>query len=238
MDEAGACAEKDPTPLNIREVTALVAEMSSFCSAVGEDITTACVGENPDAYWALTPARCLSWSTMMMVLDLYSCPEHMRPGLAAGAADGGGRMGAAELALQVEAISGLKAAGLRVMQVAVGVLEAVDGVGGRTGEGDGFMPWTEFSVGGRAVSLGGEGGEATTVDKVSPLCLDALYCGMSTFEWLWRENGDPEMKKGLDITKTCLERIGNRWRLAREYLEVEKLHNPEAMLAMGSNDVR
>lgn len=227
---AGAAgAGKDPTPLNIREVTALVTEMSGFCSAVGEDMVAR--GSGVDVYWALAPARCLSWSTAIMVLDLYSCPEHMRPGAGSGAAESRGE---AELALQVEAINGLKAAGVRIREVAMDVLEALDGGGGR-GARDGFLPWTEFSSGGRAVSLGGEEGEVTTVDKFSPLCLDTLYCGMSTFEWLWRENGDPEMKEGLDITKRCLERIGKRWRLARVYLEVEKLHNVEAMLAMSSN---
>lgn len=222
------------TPRSTREVTALVTEMSGFCSAVGEDMAGA--GTGADAYWALVPALCLSWSTAVMVLDMYSCPEHMRPpGAGSGAAQGRRRTAEEEMTLQIEAINGLKAAAARVREIAVGMLEALDeGGGGGVGAVDGFM-WTELSVGGRVISLGGRQGEMSAVDKFSPLCLDTLYCAMSTFEWLWKENGDPEMKEGVDLTKRCLERVGKRWRLAREYLEVGELHNAEAMLAMSSN---
>lgn len=212
----------DPAPppsLNIREVTALMTQQSAFCRTVGAEMAAAAAAEpgmgtgtGRCAYFGFLAARCLSWSANIMVLDLYSCPGDMRPG-AVGAEHAG--RGAAEHAMQVEAVSGLKIAGTMVKGVAVEVLDVLDRYGGEQEE------------------------DIRGVDRFSPLCLDTLYCGMSTFHWLWRENGDPEMKEGLDVTRQCLDRVGRRWRLAGEFLEIEKRHDVAAMLAasVGSNGV-
>lgn len=246
------------TSLDIPSVTALLVRLSTFCHGITDEMTAAAAYHY--YHWALLPALCLSWSTSMMVLDLYACPEHMRPGAGdalppggGGSGDGGGAgeevPGEAERAMQVEAINGLKVAAARIRSMAVDVSRALEeadgGAGGQEGEGgagpdrDDFLPWSEMFVGGERAALDGQeqeerGGGVRMVDMVSPLCLDALYCGMSTFQWLWKENGDPEMKEGLDITKRCLERIAKRWGLAREYLEVVKMQDVEAMQAMSS----
>lgn len=232
----GAQDGDDPTttttPLNIREVTTIIAELKSFCQAIEREMATASATLGDAMYLAYIPARCLSWSTAIMVLDLYSCPEHMR----AGAGSGAPGRGAAELAMQVESINGLKTAGLRVQAIALDVLGALE-----EEAMNGFMPWSSISVAGRKISLTDCNGEAEGVriaDRLSPLCMDALYCGMSTFHWLWRENGDPEMKQGLDTIRNCLDKMSERWKLAREYLEIEKRHDVEALLRLNSDGAR
>lgn len=162
----------------------------------------------------------------------------MRPG--AGAENGAPARSEAELALQVEAINGLRTTGLHVREQAVallGVMEDVPEVGERVREEThSHLDWTSGSFRDEIVDAPGPPEiRADMVAKISPLCLDMIYCAMSTFGWLWRESGDPEMKEGLEITRRCLERISTRWRLADEYLEVGKKQDGLMMEIMDLN---
>lgn len=228
-----------------REVMAIIAELDALCKACQQDMARA-GGAVPgnDAYFGFLAARCVSWSTAMMVLDLYSCPEHMRPGAAGTGGENGtpAQSGEAELALQVEAINGLRTAGLRVRDEAGLLLRAMEceaetGEMGRR-EASGHWDWASVGFQGESsVDNRQSPPEANVgmVGKFSPLCLDAIYCGMSTFGWLWRENGDPEMRESLDITQRCLKRLGMRWRLADEYLEMGKKQDGLMMEVMDLN---
>lgn len=229
--------EEDEGPVNIREVTALIQELDTLCKACKADMARAGAVPGSDAYFGFLTARCVSSSAVVMVLDLYSCPEHMRPGAGRGEEDNGAAAAAArseaELALQVEAINGLKTAGLYVREEAMVLLGVMEGLSSEEEEGGERM----------SVSFGGEMYEDSgppevnekVVARISPLCLDVIYCGMSTFGWLWRESGDPEMKQGLEITRRCLEKIGTRWRLADEYLEIGKQQDGLMMEIMSLN---
>lgn len=73
------------------------------------------------------------------------------------------------------------------------------------------------------VRMAGGGGEAA--DRMSPLCFDALYCALATFHWQWKENGLLEMRQGMEQTRAALVRMTPRWRLAGEYLEMERHHD-------------
>lgn len=226
----------------IGEVAAIIEELNALSQACDDDMAHAGAvpGDSNDAYFGFLTARCVSWSTAIMVLDLYSCPEHMRPG----GAETGGESGMparseAELALQVEAINGLRTAGLRVRDEARQLLNLLESVSetGETVRNDttGHLNWTSMAFQGEE-DLDAQSTPQVNMEmvgKFSPLCLDAIYCGMSTFGWLWRESGDIEMKQGLDITRRCLERLGTRWKLADEYLEIGKQQDGFMMEIMG-----
>lgn len=184
-----------PGSESVAEVTALLADLDALGKAVGGDAAAeggAGGAPGSDAYFAFLPARCVVWSTVVMVLDLYSCPSHMRPSGSGGVGRSSSSNGSSdsELELKAEAISGLLAGAVRVRDEA-----------------------------GCLLGVMREAGEEVAA-RVSPLCLDVLYCGMATFAWLWEENGDGEMKEGLEVTRRCLRRIGARWRLAAEYVEI------------------
>lgn len=227
-------------PTKIREVTAIIGELNALCKACEEDMARTGAVPGDDAYFGFLTARCVSWSTAIMVLDLYSCPEHMRPGAGIGGENGPPARSEAELALQVEAINGLRTAGLHVRDEARRLLSIMES-GFETGdsireETESHLDWTNAAF--HDENLGSQSSPKVNMEmvgKFSPLCLDAIYCGMSTFGWLWRESGDPEMKQGLDTTRRCLERLGTRWRLASEYLEIGKKQDGFMMEIMDLN---
>lgn len=234
-----------------------------------------------DLYWAYLPARCLIWSTSVMVLDMYACPEHMRPensysapsvmtmggtatppssfpssssppsqeqngdgthdemdedgdddddngksedredeGREETEADSTAEM---ELAMQTEAINGLKTAGTRVREISTELLSSFTSPSLQPSPSHNSTasvpapPLLPLSVPPLPLQH--------TLGKVSPLCLDVLYCGVSTFQWLWRESGDPEMRAGLDVMRTCMEYLDARWRLSGRYLEMARSYN-------------
>lgn len=232
--------DEDARPTNIREVTAIIEELNALSKACDDDMTRAGAVPGDDANFGFLTARCVSWSTAIMVLDLYSCPEHMRPGAGNGGENGMPARSEAELALQVEAINGLRTAGLQVRDEARRLLSIIEG-GSGTGEmmreeTNSHLDWTSVAFQGENIDTQSPiSVSLEMVGRFSPLCLDAIYCGMSTFGWLWRESGDPEMKQGLDITRRCLERLGTRWRLADEYLEIGKKQDGFMMEIMDLN---
>ncbi|KKY31101.1 putative fungal specific transcription [Diaporthe ampelina] len=190
---------------SIREATEIIRDLHTLSHAIETDIANA-GGVGSDAYFALSPSRCLVWSTMIMVMDLYSCPEHMHTGAGVGSEDG---RTAQELAMQVEAIKGLMTTSERI-KVFAGELLSLS-----------HTPATSPDV---SMAGADSGGEVDAVERLSPLCFDAIYCALATFHWQWKENGQPEMKRGVEQTRAALVRMARRWRLAGEYLEIERHH--------------
>ncbi|KAF3765266.1 putative fungal-specific transcription factor [Cryphonectria parasitica EP155] len=237
----------DGRPLNIREATAVVSELDTLCRAISRDMDTAGATPGTDMYFAYITAHCAAWSTAVMVLDMYACPEHMRPGAAVESSgswpNGHPSRSEAEMAMQVEAINGLKLAGTKVRGVVVELVRLMRGDEDKGRHGPWGLGWTNYSAHGQLFDLGGGGekegdrasrGGARMVDRISPLLLDTVYCGMSIFQWLWSENGDPDMKEGFEIMKECVERIGQRWRLAGAYMDVQQ-RQTEALLRISSS---
>ncbi|GAM40130.1 fungal specific transcription factor [Talaromyces pinophilus] len=62
------------------------------------------------------------------------------------------------------------------------------------------------------------------IGSVSPFSLDALYCSMVTFQWVYREGGDELTEARLADIEFCMRRLGERWRLASEYLSLNDLY--------------
>ncbi|KAK7738076.1 hypothetical protein SLS63_002409 [Diaporthe eres] len=198
--------EKDTDAFSIKEVKEIIRDLHTLGHAIETDITNA-GGVGSDAYFALSPSRCLVWSTIIMVMDLYSCPEHMRPGAGIGNEDG---RSAEELAMQVEAIKGLTTTSERIKVFAGELL------------GMSCSPAASPDVSMAGVE---DGGGADVVGRLSPLCFDAIYCALATFLWHWKENGQPEMRQGMEQSRAALVGMAPRWRLAGEYLDIERYHD-------------
>ncbi|XHG03615.1 hypothetical protein AWENTII_006916 [Aspergillus wentii] len=59
---------------------------------------------------------------------------------------------------------------------------------------------------------------------ISPFLLDALYCVMVTFQWIFREGGDEQAKARLADIEACMGRLSERWMLAAEYLALSGIY--------------
>lgn len=68
--------------------------------------------------------------------------------------------------------------------------------------------------------------------RVSPLCLDALYCAMASLHWLWKESGCEEVRTALEDVKNCLSRLAMRWRLGGEYVGMIHYHDVTMSMAL------
>jgi hypothetical protein len=66
--------------------------------------------------------------------------------------------------------------------------------------------------------------EMDPIGSVSPFSLDTLYCSMVTFQWVYREGGDELTEARLADIEFCMRRLGERWRLASEYLSLNDLY--------------
>ncbi|RAH57384.1 fungal-specific transcription factor [Aspergillus piperis CBS 112811] len=64
--------------------------------------------------------------------------------------------------------------------------------------------------------------------RLSPLLLDALYCSMVTFQWVYREGADEEAKGLLADVEACMGRLSQRWKLASEYLALNEVYRGAA----------
>jgi len=76
-----------------------------------------------------------------------------------------------------------------------------------------------------------------TLERVSPLCLDALYGAMATLHWLYKEGGDEGVKSELGDVGRCISRLGERWKLAEEYLALVHFHDLNSLLAIRGVEV-
>lgn len=67
---------KNQLAFGVKEVMEIIRDLHILSRAIETGIASA-GGVGSDAYFALSPSRCLVWSTIIMVMDLYSCPEHV-----------------------------------------------------------------------------------------------------------------------------------------------------------------
>jgi hypothetical protein len=58
---------------------------------------------------------------------------------------------------------------------------------------------------------------STFLSKLSLFSLDAIYISAITLHWLWLESGDESLRTKAHEIETHLERIGQRWGLAKAY---------------------
>ncbi|POS78804.1 hypothetical protein DHEL01_v202793 [Diaporthe helianthi] len=207
-DEKGS---KNQDAFGVKEATNIIRDLRTLSRAIERGIANA-GGVGSDAYFALSPSRCLVSSTMMMLMDLYSCPEHMRPGPGISSEDGRTEE---ELKMQVEAIQGLMRTSESI-KVFAGELLSLS---------HSLVASPDARMAGVDGAGAGGCGEADAADRMSPLCFDALYCALATFHWHWKENGLLEMRQGMEQTRAALVRMTPRWRLAGEYLEMERHHD-------------
>lgn len=59
---------------------------------------------------------------------------------------------------------------------------------------------------------------------LSPFLLDALYCAMVTFQWIFRESGDEQAKARLTDIEVGMGRLSERWKLAGEYVALGEIY--------------
>lgn len=71
---------KNQDAFGVKEVMQIIRDLHILSRAIETGIASA-GGVGSDAYFALSPSRCLVWSTIIMVMDLYSCPEHVSSSL-------------------------------------------------------------------------------------------------------------------------------------------------------------
>jgi hypothetical protein len=147
---------------------------------------------------ALLASRGLSLSALFLLLDGYTCPERLseEPGYSI--------VGEAKNADEHE----LQMLASRVVQQASNEALTISG---------------EIL---RSSSLDTESVDGEALGRISPLTFDILYCALATFHWYCRE-GDREtaMLRIIDLN-TCLQELGQRWGLAKEYLTTAGYHDP------------
>lgn len=187
----------------IAEAKALLEHISSFADTIAAEMDALQQQQQQQHRYhpCLQAARSLLVSAVVLVLDLYSCPENLADGPSKGPVSDCGfdGLGPSEYAFQSRAVEGLTAASRQTMLAA------------------------------RDMRLSGVDPRA-----VSPLVLDALYCGLAVFQWLARENGSAEMERGLADTRESLGYLRPRWRLAEEYMKLEKYHDATELMSLRS----
>ncbi|KAJ9151976.1 Regulator of drug sensitivity 1 [Pleurostoma richardsiae] len=219
---------------DVREATALTESLSQLChilddelaakssnpTSSGAETATGFLPSSPDPppssalFFSLLAPRCLALSAVVMILDIYSCPETQRDG-PHGDYGEAGALSPERLVMQVQAIDGLREASEKIRGIGRSLAAAC------------LSPSPSPSAGGAA---GGEG--ASGLDRVSPLALDAVYCALATFHWLWKEGGDAATEAATQDVRACLSVVSTRWRLAAEYLVIEEHHDVTNMMAL------
>lgn len=168
---------------HIADVLRLTEDLSNFDSILAEEMTPSFL----NGYLRLLSPRCLTWSTLFMLLDKYCCPETMsdEPGYTSSA----DVKGQAELAAQLQATLVIRNISDQAHGITASLMDII----------------SQMSCHDRLGSL-------------SPFLLDALYCAMVTFQWIFRESGDEQAKARLADIEACMERLSERWMLAAEYV--------------------
>jgi len=152
------------------------------------------------AYFSLLPCRALTLSSLILLLDIYSCPENLRDGPGPSGLDAPmAYKSADELTMQARAVTGLQETALAARDLALEILDCS------------LLPGA--------------------VDRVSSLCLDALYGAMATLHWLWKEGGDAGVREQMEDIQRCMGRLAWRWKVAGEYVELLHYHNVTTVMA-------
>lgn len=68
--------------------------------------------------------------------------------------------------------------------------------------------------------------------KISPLCLDSLYCAVASLHWLFKEGGDEEIGAALGDVRNCLGRLGMRWTVGAVYAGLMGFHDVTVVMAL------
>ncbi|KAJ3455813.1 hypothetical protein MRS44_017295 [Fusarium solani] len=148
--------------------------------------------------------RCLAWSALFILIDPYCCPQKIRQG--PGYTPSAEAKTTDELGFQIRAVNIVKIVNDRVHSVAMKVMDIISEL---------------------------RRGSVEELGTLSPFSLDILYCVMVTFHWICREGGDNLVRARLADMERCLNWIGERWKLSREYLSLEEYHNTTSLLASG-----
>jgi len=181
---------------HLASVSALADELERFATVLGTD-DGAPLGSSSSLPRLLAP-RCLTWSAIFVLLDPYCCPVVVSPEFGHGPV--AESKTPEEMALQRRATNTVVAV---VDQVHISTRSILEATGG-SGPG---------------------AGDAKQLGRFCPLALDAVYCSVALFWWLCQEAGDEMERARQADVEACLERVGERWGLAREYLQLKAYHD-------------
>ncbi|KAM7209364.1 Fungal specific transcription factor domain containing protein [Naviculisporaceae sp. PSN 640] len=68
--------------------------------------------------------------------------------------------------------------------------------------------------------------------KISPLCLDSLYCAVASLHWLFKESGEEDIGIALGDVRNCLGRLGCRWKVGEVYAGLMGFHDVTVVMAL------
>ncbi|EAW15380.1 putative transcription factor [Aspergillus fischeri NRRL 181] len=160
-------------------------------------LTDEIISSSLDGYFRLLAPRCLTWSALFMLLDNYCCPEKLsdEPGFT----PSGEVKGTEELATQLQATLVVRSISDQAHEQTKTLMDIL------------FGPASSMD-------------SMNTIGSLSPLSLDALYCSMVTFQWIYREGGEELAKSQLEDMEAWMRRLSERWRLASEYLTLSEIY--------------
>jgi hypothetical protein len=168
---------------HIAAVLSLTEDLNSFNSILAEEMKPSSL----NGYIRLLAPRCLTWSTLFLLLDNYCCPEKIsdEPGYTLTA----GAKVQVELVAQVQATLVVRNISDQAHGITANLMDIIS-----------HMACSD--------QLG----------TLSPFLLDALYCAMITFQWIFRESGDEQAKARLVDIEAYMGKLSERWMLAAEYI--------------------
>lgn len=162
---------------------------------------------NIEGYLGLFAPRCLVWSALFLLLDNHCCPEKL--GNEPGYPLSGSAKTPEEQILQIDATIVVRSISDEAHNAILKVLGTLDGH--RRDQGQ--------------------------LIGICPLALDALYCTIVTFHWVLSESGDEMASASLEDIIQCLQKLGQVWPLALEYLALERVYS-NAVADEGSINMR
>ena len=158
-------------------------------------VDTGILGEESVQLLPLLAPRCLVRSALFLVIDLYVCPEKMTG--QPGYVFGLGAKSADELQLQNRCVGLLQEISEESHALAAQLVVLIE-----------TNPPVERQLA-----------------RISPFSLDLLYCTLATFYWLSGEGGGGVYRQKIRNIELCLEKLGVRWKLALEYLNLTKYYD-------------
>ncbi|KAK3354090.1 fungal-specific transcription factor [Lasiosphaeria hispida] len=200
---------QQPGADRVSETSALADDILRFdaiLSTATADETSSAAGCAGAYYQTLAP-RFLAWSAFFVLLDPYCCPVNIAPG------DPG--HGAVPEAKTAEEMALQRRSTEIIVTVVAKVHEVVRSIS------NGMSEEAEQEAAQRRLG------------KFCPLGLDAVYCIMGLYCWLCQEGGDETVKDRLADVDRFFSGVGERWRLAREYLHLKKYHDDAGQLGVG-----
>jgi hypothetical protein len=171
----------------------IFAELEQMGEVIEQDMAAHTM---PTIYrYRLIAARSMVWSTMVVICDMYTCPEDIREWSDTGS-------------MQLPQESELQPVYQELMRIALDYVRNIS-----------------LKVRDSLVKLLYSCNNEDSDDFVSPLILDSVYQAMACLQWLYKESGEDILGAALEDIKKILERLGRRWRLGDEYLGLLQHHN-------------